>query len=102
METRIVKIRPTPENLTEHVTTLRSLELPLGSFSMAVGGRGARDKSQLIHRTDPRGGWGARVTSGAGKRKMSHFVTRMSGPRLVCSATPQAEIGHFFPGSGFS
>ena len=56
---------------------------------MAVNGRGARDKSQLIHKTDPRGGWGARVTSGAGKRKMLHFVTRMSGPRLVCSATPQ-------------
>ena len=38
--------------------------LPLGSFSMAVGGRGARDKSQLIHCTDPRGGWGARPANG--------------------------------------
>ncbi len=63
---------------------------------MAVGGRGARDKSQLIHCTDPRGGWGARVTSGGGKQKMLHFVTRMCGPRLVYSATPQAEIGYFF------
>ena len=66
---------------------------------MALSGRGARDNSQPSHCTDPSGGWGARVTNGGGRRQTSHFVTRMSEACLVCSATPQAEIGYFFPES---